>query len=150
MRLTLVITLLAVTVQPLWAHPRLVRSSPASDSHLTAAPVAVSLTFNETVSAPLSRITISDSANRPVMLAPLSVDAKDPATLVARITGPLRAGRYIVRWQVAGDDGHPVRGEFSFIAAAGSEAAHRGAAGGRVSDISKVRPDQSRHTTDTR
>lgn len=114
MRFALVLMLLATTVQPLWAHPRLVRSAPVADGRLSAAPVAVSLTFNEPVNAALSRVTLLDAQQRPVLLAPLAVDPKDPATVVARVTGALRPGRYTVQWQAAGDDGHPVRGTFAF------------------------------------
>ena len=37
-----------------------------------------------------------------------------PHVLVGPIRGPLVAGTYTVRWQVAGPDGHPVRGEYTF------------------------------------
>ena len=38
----------------------------------------------------------------------------DNKTLTARVTQTLPPGRYTVRWQAAGADGHPVRGEYLF------------------------------------
>jgi methionine-rich copper-binding protein CopC len=38
----------------------------------------------------------------------------DAKTVIATFGTALAPGRYTVRWQVSGDDGHPVRGEFSF------------------------------------
>jgi putative copper export protein len=52
----------------------------------------------------------------------------DLATIVvADVAGPLAAGAYTVAWQVAGRDGHPVRGRYRFMIAPG--AAGLGAAG---------------------
>ncbi|HEV2130352.1 MAG TPA: CopD family protein, partial [Longimicrobiaceae bacterium] len=53
-----------------------------------------------------------DGASLP--LGDLRTAPDSARVLIAPISGPLRAGGYTVRWQTAGQDGHPVRGEFTF------------------------------------
>lgn len=38
----------------------------------------------------------------------------EPLSIAADLTKPLGAGRYLVVWRTAGDDGHAVRGKFAF------------------------------------
>ncbi|HJO16903.1 MAG: copper resistance protein CopC [Vicinamibacterales bacterium] len=42
------------------------------------------------------------------------VEAGRDNSLVARVDDVLPSGNYIVEWKTAGDDGHVLRGEFSF------------------------------------
>lgn len=129
MRLSSRLLLLAsalVLAAPLAAtplHPRLLRSSPAADSRSAEMPRQLTLTFNEAPDLALTRITLlrGDVTLRTEALRHAADDAQ---TVVAPIVGELAPGRYTVRWQVTGDDGHPVRGNFSFeILAPGSAAA---------------------------
>ncbi len=96
------------------AHPRLTAATPAANARLAAPPVSLSLTFQESVTLALSRLSLVDSAGRAVALDTLRALPTDAKTLTARIRGALKAGRYVVKWQAAGADGHPVRGEFTF------------------------------------
>ena len=112
------------------AHPRLVRAVPAAESHVQAVPRALSVTFNESLTAVLSRLTLLDPAGRPVALDTLRTAPEDAKTLTARILGTMPAGRYTVKWQAAGADGHPMRGEYTFVLDAGPVESTTGTTGG--------------------
>lgn len=103
---------LAVPVSAAHAHPRLLKAIPAADSR-TEGPRQVALSFNEELDLALTRVTVlrGETQIRPdsVRLA-----VGDDKTIVASFGRALAPGRYTVRWQVTGDDGHPVRGQFSF------------------------------------
>lgn len=101
------------------AHTRLEQGSPASGAKLDAAPEEVRLTFSEAVVLAFTRITLTGPAGE-VELAPITFAPGSRNVVVAPIRGPLDAGAYIVAWQVAGGDGHPIRGEYSFSIAAGA------------------------------
>lgn len=111
-------------------HPRLEKSTPAANSRLALPPAELSLTFNEAPELALTRLTLrrGDAA---VALEALRVAEGDPRTVTAKPKAALAAGRYTLRWQVTGSDGHPVRGEFGFEvlpseAAAGARSAPEG------------------------
>lgn len=102
------------------AHPRLERSAPAAESRLTVPPKQLALTFNESLDLALTRVTLHRGADK-LALDSLQLATGDDRTVTARIASVLSPGRYTVKWQVTGDDGHPTRGEFSFeVLAAGS------------------------------
>ncbi|MHB0963575.1 MAG: copper resistance CopC family protein [Gemmatimonadaceae bacterium] len=97
------------------AHPRLLRAEPAAESHVQTMPRALSLTFNEPLTIALSRLTLLDPAGQPVALDTLRFAPEDTKTLTAKIRGTMPAGRYTVKWQAAGADGHPMRGQYTFV-----------------------------------
>jgi putative copper export protein/methionine-rich copper-binding protein CopC len=112
------------------AHDGLVRSVPAKDAHLSAAPRSLRLTFTNAPQLRFARIQLFAPNESGVALGALRVDSV--RTVVADIAGPLAGGVYTVAWQIMGADGHPVRGRFTFIIAPGatglgvSHAAHTG------------------------
>lgn len=101
------------------AHPRLVRAVPAAGSHVQTMPRVLSVTFNEPLTVALSRLTLLDPAGQPVALDSLRSAPEDTRTLTAKVLGTMPAGRYTVKWQAAGADGHPMRGEYTFVLDAG-------------------------------
>ncbi|HEU0298767.1 MAG TPA: copper resistance protein CopC [Longimicrobium sp.] len=119
-RLLAVVTALAALPSPALAHGVLRRSVPASGAHLSTAPSELRLTFNENVELAVARLRLLGPDSAEVALAPLALSLDSASVLVARIAGPLRAGTYVVAWQVAGADGHPVRGTYSFVIAPGA------------------------------
>lgn len=124
---SLAVLLVLATAVPLsaaHAHPRLLKATPAADSRTAAAPRQIALTFNESLDLALTRVTLLRGES-PIKLAPLQLLPQDDMTVVADIGTALAPGRYTVRWQVTGDDGHPVRGEFSFDVVAASSAPAR-------------------------
>lgn len=108
---------------PALAHPRLLRAVPAQSAN--AGNVReISLTFSETLIAPLSSFdvvmtgmpTTSPTRNRMAMKvsgirASLAPDRK---TLRASFAHPLPAGRYDVNWHAVSTDTHRVSGKISF------------------------------------
>jgi methionine-rich copper-binding protein CopC len=104
---------LAVPLSAAHAHPRLLKATPAADSRTAEAPRQIALTFNESLDLALTRVTLLRGE---IQVRPdsLHLATGDDKTVVATLGTALAPGRYTVRWQVTGDDGHPVRGEFSF------------------------------------
>lgn len=100
---------------PMRAHDGLVRSVPAKDAHLTAAPTALRLTFTRAPNLPMVRITLTGPGDRRVTLGTFRIDSV--TTVVADVVGAIEPGAYRVRWQITGADGHPVRGEYRFTVA---------------------------------
>ncbi len=96
-------------------HTRLVKSAPAKDTVLAAAPAALELWFSEKIDLAASRVQLVDAAAKPVPTAAITRDDSKPnEPVVARITGPVADGVYTVNWSAASGDGHPVKGSFNF------------------------------------
>ena len=113
-RALLAASALAMPLATAQAHGHLVRSDPAKGSHARTLPSQLSLTFSEPPNVSLSHLVLVGPGGKPIALSPLALDQNDRATITARIAAPLPVGQYTVRWQMAGDDGHPVRGEYAF------------------------------------
>lgn len=111
--LALLILLLLLPAQAL-AHSALRSSVPASGAQLSEAPRALRLRFNEPVELALARISLVGPGGAGVALGELRNAPDSAAVVLAPIEGPLSAGTYTVRWQIAGADGHPVRDEYTF------------------------------------
>lgn len=95
------------------AHEELREATPGDGDELAVAPDRLRLTFVNPLELGLAHLTLlgPDGA---VALGELRRAADAPHVLLAPIRGRLVAGAYTVRWQVAGPDGHPVRGEYGF------------------------------------
>ena len=102
-----------------FAHAHLLKTAPASGATVTAAPTQLVLTFSEAPTLAVSSLRLLGPDSAQVTLGTLTHDAGGN-TLTARITGALRAGRYTVLWQTAGDDGHMQHGSFRFTIAEGA------------------------------
>lgn len=96
------------------AHPKLMSAVPAANSHVRAVPATIRLTFQEALEPALSRITMVHAGMHAVTLGAVAADSADNKTLVAALRTPMGTGVYTVTWQVAGADGHPVRGSYAF------------------------------------
>lgn len=107
-----------------WAHARLKKSEPSAGSVSTTVPREIHLWFTEKPELALTKVSLADSAGRPVAVdAPVADKAGTMAVRVP-ITGALYTGRYMVTWSTAGVDGHPLQGTFGFrLALPGSVAA---------------------------
>lgn len=102
-----------------YTHGALRRSVPAKDAHLSAVPGELRLTFNEAIELAFARLSLFGPRGA-VPLGSLSLLADSTTVLIAPVVGRLVEGAYTVRWQVAGADGHPVRGEYNFFIAPGA------------------------------
>lgn len=112
--------LLALFPGDAFAHGALRRSDPSNGAHLSVVPRELRLTFTEDVELAFARLAVA-GPNGTVELAPLELSPDSATVLVGAIRGPLVAGTYTVNWQVAGEDGHPVRGSYSFVIAPGAQ-----------------------------
>lgn len=131
---TFAVVLLVSTPSPVLAHGALKSSVPAKGAHLTAAPRELRLTFTEAPELTFTRVELIGPDGRPVTLDTIRAVADSARAIVAPIAGPLIAGGYTVRWQIAGADGHPVRGSFAFTIVQGAQglAGARGSPGGEA------------------
>lgn len=142
------VLLLSAVPSAVHAHSVLRRSEPAARAHLHEAPRRIRLTFSEAQSRAFTRITLRSPAGD-LALGPVRI--VDDTIALAEVQGLLAPGAYTVLWQIAGADGHPVRGEFQFsitenaagIADVGAQA--RGEAGGVVPAPAQPGPPVAHH-----
>jgi methionine-rich copper-binding protein CopC len=93
------------------AHTKLEKSEPAGGAALTSAPKQIQLWFNEKIDVAASMIALTTPSGA-VELGP--TQSTGDKTLVAAISGRIAGGTYTVEWQTAGDDGHVVKGNYTF------------------------------------
>lgn len=126
------------------AHPLLVQTAPAAGLIAPQAPDAIRLQLSEPVVARGSRLTVTGP--RGVKVATGSVvRSSDGKGLSVKPKTPLRSAVYRVRWTALGDDGHLVRGDFSFGIAGAKGAPPPGAerlGGTSASGLGGERTDQ--------
>ena len=95
-------------------HITLDASLPEDDQTVEGDVTEVRLFFSD---APLMRgasIRVVNSSRRLVRSSPPEADANDPKQLSVQIDPALPAGRYVVQWRCIADDGHVMRGDFTF------------------------------------
>ena len=110
---TLVVTValgLAGTVA-VSTHMAYSKSVPAKDATLPESPSELQVWFTQDPEPAVSRISLEGPAGG-VTLGETTV-ASD-RSIVASVQNPLGPGSYTVNWRSAGDDGHVLRGDFSF------------------------------------
>jgi methionine-rich copper-binding protein CopC len=97
-------------------HTRLVKASPADKDTLTVAPTSLKLWYNEKVELPAMSLKLAGTSGAAVTLGAVTRDSVNAVTsVVAPITGKLAPDTYTVSWSLAGADGHPVKGTYSFV-----------------------------------
>jgi copper transport protein len=108
---------LAVLITPalLFAHARLVRSSPAINARLSEPPASVSLWFSERPELRFTSIELVDSAGTVIPHGPIALI--DGMGVAAPIGATLTPGRYSIAWRTAASDGHGTSGRFAFVVA---------------------------------
>lgn len=94
-----------------FAHATLVRAEPAVNASV-GAPQAIVLHFNEALEAKVSSFKVTDIDGKEVMV--MAAPAPDNKSLAAKPHSALTAGLYTVSWTAVGDDGHPMKGTYSF------------------------------------
>jgi|HubBroStandDraft_2_1064218.scaffolds.fasta_scaffold609740_1 methionine-rich copper-binding protein CopC len=95
------------------AHAKLLGTAPAAGADLRVAPRTLTLTFNETVRLAVLKLS---AGGRDI---PVTLDRSAPAGAEVSVPLPvLGAGIYQVQWSaLTVDDGHVVKGTFSFTVA---------------------------------
>ncbi|RAO22699.1 hypothetical protein MED15_01549 [Micromonospora noduli] len=106
-----------VPATPAAAHNQLTGSNPRDGARVATAPARVELRFLATPSPTTTKITITGPDN--------VVAGGTPAFDGSRVRVPFKpaaAGLYIVGYQLASSDGHPVKGEVRFTLTTGTAA----------------------------
>src|ERR1041384_6324765 len=97
-----------------WAlHTVLVKAPPAIDGTVTAPPTDLTLWFNERPDLSLSNIRLRAPDSTYVELGAVKAGT-DSTALTAPVHGTMKPGKYTVLYRTAGDDGHVMRGSYSF------------------------------------
>ncbi|MEM7415161.1 MAG: copper resistance protein CopC [Gemmatimonadota bacterium] len=103
---------------PVVRHITLDASLPEDDAVIEGEVTEVRLFFSD---APLMRgasIRIVNSSRQLMRSRPPRADEEDPKQLSVQVAQPLPAGTYVVQWRCIADDGHVMRGDFTFEVAA--------------------------------
>jgi methionine-rich copper-binding protein CopC len=109
--LFLAILILGSTPRPAAAHAVLVESTPAAKSTTSGPSIVIRLRFNARIDAGRSIIILIRKNGSSSKLQ--TIKQPEPNTLTATATG-MRAGNYLIRWQVLAPDGHITSGEIPF------------------------------------
>ena len=114
-RALLPVLLVSLTVTSLaWAlHTVLVKATPAIDGTVKTAPTDLTLWFNERPDLSLSNIRLRGPDSVMVELGGVKAGA-DSTALTVPVRGTMKPGKYTVLYRTAGDDGHVMRGSYSF------------------------------------
>lgn len=110
----IVLAILATPVL-LFAHARLVRSTPSANATLSTAPSELDLFFSEAPELKFTQIELTDSAGHAIAMGgPTSLPSLGVRVAISSALG---AGKYTVSWRTAASDGHASSGKFSFSVA---------------------------------
>jgi hypothetical protein len=115
--LTLVVAFLttAIVVTTATVHLRLTDSAPKKEQTVTEPPEEIRLWFSERTSLPVSRLGLR-GPDGDISLGDIAA-TDDPKSFKAAVNDTLLPNTYTVTWRTAGDDGHILRGEFTFTIA---------------------------------
>jgi methionine-rich copper-binding protein CopC len=111
----------AVALLGAWAAPfhlHLVKSVPAANATVGAAPDSIRLWFSQTPELGVTTVKVTGPGAAAVRLAPLAKG--DSSLVVAAVKGKMAAGAYTVAWRTMAKDGHVARGTFAFKIGAAS------------------------------
>lgn len=96
------------------AHLSVVRTVPADASNVPVSPERMQVWFNQQPSPRISRLELRGPNEQEVEIGKLEVHTED-RSISAAVTAPLPPGKYAVTWRSAGDDGHVMRGTYTFF-----------------------------------
>jgi copper transport protein len=110
--LSVVLIMLVLSAGRAMAHAQLETTQPSANQRFQAGkpPAKVTLRFNETVSASANGIRLFDELGERITLA----ETSGSGLIIEAPLPRLADGSYIVVWAVVSDDGHPVRGSYTF------------------------------------
>ncbi len=118
--MTLASMLLMALASTASAHGQLKSAVPAAGSHLDAAPRTLRLDFTEVPELEFSTVRLIGPGRMEIQLGAMTYAPDSHRALLVPIISAMSAGTYTVLWQMAGDDGHPMRGQFDFTIAPGA------------------------------
>lgn len=92
------------------AHTGLKTSSPENEQTVKEEVKAISMEFNTDIE-PVSKFEIEDDEGNLYKVADIVVDN---SRMSGTLEQPLKNGSYIVNWKIIGQDGHAIKGSFTF------------------------------------
>jgi methionine-rich copper-binding protein CopC len=96
------------------AHLTVVKTQPVADSTISTLPERLAVWFSQAPSNRLSRLELrGPNGDQVIELEKATVSAEEQS-LSVRLPATLTSGTYTVAWRTAGDDGHVMRGTFTF------------------------------------
>ncbi|MDR2877386.1 MAG: copper homeostasis periplasmic binding protein CopC [Chromatiales bacterium] len=95
------------------AHTHLERAAPKENAVLESAPGNITLSFSNRIEPKFSHIKVTNSEGKFVHDGDTST-SEDQRELSTKLIEGLGAGTYEVHWNVISDDGHRMRGDYSF------------------------------------
>jgi len=110
------ITALGTTAWVAPFHLHLLKSAPAANATVSAAPDSIELWFSQEPEIKVTTLKVTGPGNAAIALTPLA--RRDSAGVVAAVKGAMKAGDYSVTWRTMAKDGHIARGTFAFKVAA--------------------------------
>lgn len=115
-RLRVFFVALALLLIPavVFAHARLLRSTPSAGAHVRSSPPTIRLVFSEAPMAAVSRVFLIGPNSDTTRLSNVRVDSADRHSIVAAVPSALDSGTYVVHWSTAASDGHVSTGTFPF------------------------------------
>jgi methionine-rich copper-binding protein CopC len=108
-----VLALMTAFTVGLAAHLSVLKTMPADDTTVSPPPERVQVWFNQQPSPRISRLELRGPNSQEVDLGKLEVHGED-RSISAALPAPLPPGKYEATWRSAGDDGHVMRGTFTF------------------------------------
>ena len=97
-------------------HLHLLKSTPAANTTVTAAPDSIQLWFSQKPELGVTSVKVTGPGNTTVALTPLA--SRDSSAVVAAVKGAMKAGAYSVTWRTMAKDGHVARGTYAFTVSA--------------------------------
>jgi copper transport protein len=110
--LAAVVTALAVPVAA-WAHAALLSTVPSPSQTVNTPPKQLELTYSEAVEPRFAIVSVTNAAGGQQTAGPPTRSPANVDTLVVPLK-KLSEGWYLVWWRVISEDGHPVRGAYTF------------------------------------
>jgi methionine-rich copper-binding protein CopC len=95
-------------------HFGLSRSMPEADATVSQLD-EIRLWFTQVPQENSLSVRLVDSSGELVESSELRSDPDDGRIVTMGVPGPIASGSYTVAWRGIGDDGHVVRGDFSFL-----------------------------------
>jgi copper transport protein len=115
MRRALLVAVLAALLLPAFAfaHAALLKTTPSASVTVNRPPTHVSLVYSEAVEPRFAIVSVTDVLGNQLTSGPPTRSTRNADELVVPVQ-KLREGWYLVFWRVISEDGHPVRGAFTF------------------------------------
>jgi methionine-rich copper-binding protein CopC len=95
-------------------HLRLLKSEPANEAVIDAAPAAIELWFSEPPEVKVTTIHLRQPSGQTTRLEKVAADAEDATHIIAPVDSVTAAGAYSITWRTMSKDGHVVNGEIGF------------------------------------